>query len=458
MLAPLTFDEALGILRSHVDPAWLEAHMATPDGYAEIAAIVDLFVELDTRDAIDASALFVRPWGRQVAAPASGATKATTTIAITKTRATPSPITIPAGTKVETPDGHVFTLDNPLSWGKGEAGVAKSTTATALVSGHMGAIPQGEITAFVPIANGLSGVGTDVSVPFVTGGKALRLTTDLTKPHPFKSFVAGLYVQILDVTDSTKSAFVGTLWQAAHVNGSSSSPFTAGAPENAYLWAPVVINSDATYNAVPTGSYGYTWVARDWAELGFAVTNTTAVVDGVPGFLDEIANARGRPRLVGEGDDSVRARLLRAPEPPTSTALLHKAVVALAPYNATRHDVTIYEIGIGAPSSVDPLAANCPIAMGFIGDLHVGDNTDAFTPDAVASADANYNATTPFVNPGFSCACPPYPFVVIVRWDPPAGMPSDQQSAANGALWKAENDGRQPGCFLQLYNTSQWGF
>lgn len=458
MIGPISFNEMFGVFRSRVDRKWLDEYMSTPDGAAQVNALVEIFVAQDAESAKTWASYLVRPFSRQSGAPASGATKATTTLAITKKRASPVPLTMPAGTLVQTPDGHVFETAAALTWGALDTS-SKAVGGTATIPGRYGIIPPGNVTVFTPVANGITGAGTAIDLVGVGGGlAALRITTDTTKPNPFRPALVGLYLQVLDVASTAAQGDVGRLVQIGSVTNSATSPGATPGTEDEYAWSAVVANVvGGVYSAWYTGTFGFTWLVLDWDALGFEVTNTTEVVDGTAGMLDALAAARGRARLLGEGDDSVRGRLLRRPEPPSPIGCLRKQIVALAPYAASRHDIKIYEMGAAPPNASDPYAENFPGAMGFLGDLHCGDMSDPATPDGMAAAAPGYGALSPFVNPGLSLASNLRP-IGICRWDVPVGLPSAEAAAAQGTQYVAAKNAVQPGVLIRIYDTRQWGY
>lgn len=462
MKAPLTFEEALDLVRSRVERAWLEEVLADPDGRALVHIMADIAVALDAKDAADASSLFVVPSSGQVAPPASGPERATTTLAVSlrKQFKSSAPLLMPAGTRVQTPDGHTYTLDLALSFKVGEVGVAKSVAATALLPGHPGVIPAGEITEFSPVANGISGIGTKIELVTISGStKALRFKTDTAIPHPFKSEMIGMLLEVVSVEDVTKAGDVGRVVGLVGMNPGGAAPGDPASPENAYAWTlPVNTTTDSRYSVWATGTFGYEWRIADWSEY-FDVTNTSAVVGGRDDVLGELAVASGRPRQAGEEDEQIRARLSMAPVAPSPLGLLRKAITTLVPFGFGRLDVRVYEMSEPGPWSLDPYAYNFPAAMGFIGEMTCTDTATPDTPDGVASQSPVYATLSPFFNPGLSLIEPGTArWVVVVRWDAPAGMSSDRVATIRRLLFAACKAAKQPGLIVQLYYLPEWSF
>jgi hypothetical protein len=465
VIEALTPDGALAILRSRVDGAWLDQVLATPDGQALIFGLLDIFVAVDAKDAQDASSLFAQPHSRQVAPPASGAEFATTTLAVTLRRWPKSavPIVLAAGARAQTRDGHVYALDRPLTFTAGDLGRPKTMTATAVVAGHPGVIPPGQITSWVPVAKGVTGAGLSILVaPSIGQPRALKLTTDLTQPHAFHGAHVGMYACITGVEDTAALSNVGRVLQVASVNTSSTNPAAAADPgdENSVAWGrSVTTTSDARYSGWHLGTFGYTWQILDWDELGLSVTNPEPVVGGRDAILDELASARGRGRLAGEDDEQVRARLARAPEYPSPLGLLRKALVVLGAWGYGRHDVRVYELGQCAPDDVDLYAENFPSAAGFISDLHTTDMDSPLTPDGMCNVGPDYAPLATFVNPGLALVQTAVRrFDVVVSWDFPSSLPSDTVAQIRRLLYCACKAATAPGTLVEFYETSQWGY
>lgn len=461
MIASLTFDGALDLVAGRVDQAWLDELRSTPDGEALLGLLIDLFVAIDGEDAARASSLFVVPHSAQVAPPGSGAQYASITLGVTLRRSlkTTRAITLPAGSPVETPDGHAFLTDATLTWGVGEVGVAKFTTATAVLPGRL-QVPPGEVRAFKPVVEGLSGEG--LSVALLPGGgtqpKALRLRTDTDVPHAFRPELVGRYLELTGLGTGGE-ANEGRVLQISATNDGSSQA-AAGATENEYAWgSPTDTTVDAWMAPWAVGTFAFTWRAVEWGEV-FSVVNTAAATGGGDAILDETAQGRGRPRQTDEDDEQLRSRLARTNNPPTPLGALRAAITALVPWGFGRPDVRIYELGEpAADADVDPYAANFPASLGFISDLHCTDMSTPETPDGMANQDPSYATLSPFFNPGLALIEPGAArWVVVVRWEPPGSMPSDTVATVRRLLFSALKNAKPGGCIVQLYFPEQWSY
>lgn len=464
-----TVDDLLALLRTRVDRAWLEAFIGTPDGEAWLLGLLDMWAAVDSRDGDALAGFALSAHSRQIGDPASGARTAAVTLRVRRVVNDGRPRVLPAGTKVWTrPDGHVFKTDADVTFGAAEVGVWKSVTASAGVDGWVGVIPECEIVDFVPVAQGLSGVGLAMAItqtaPPSAQPNALQFRCDLTVPHPFKAELAAsrLYVEIVSVSTPLANGNLGRQLQIERVT-SGATYASATAPENEYAWGESVdTTTDARYAAWYTAAHTFVWAARDWNELGFEVESTTAVSGGREGILDELAKQRGRARLAGESDEAVRARLEREPQGPTPLGVLRKAINVLNGYGFSRHDVRVYELGATAPDAVDPYAENFPAAGGFIADMHCADMSTPETPDGMASASPTYSVLSPFYNPGLAFALyadhgvPPRG--LLVRWTPPGGMAVDDANTVRRLLVSSAKRAVAPGTFVGIYEPTLWGY
>lgn len=459
MTAPLTSSDALALLSGRVEQAWLDELRSTPDGEALLQLALDALVAVDEGDAERASQLWLVPHSQQAGPPASGPTYATLTLRVTlrRTLKTSRPITLPAGTAVQTPDGHTFLTDSALTWGLGEVGVSKTVTATAALPGRL-QIPPGELRAFAPVTEGLSGVGTAVGLLPVLAAqpKRLRLTTNTAIPHAFRSVLVGSYVEI---SGCSVSANEGRALRIDAVNSAGIVDTAPLAGDNTYAWGEA---SDTTVDFWMTpwalGAQSFAWRAVPWAEL-FAVENTTAASGGSLALLDELATSVRRPRQTAEGDELLRARLASRSEPPSPLGLLRAAVRTLVGWGFGRLDVRVYELGEPAPDAGDLYAFNFPAALGFVSDLHCTDMPSPETPDGMVSVDPNYAPLSPFFNPGLALLEPGAArWLVVVRWDPPGSMAGGAVATVRRLLFAALQAAKQGGCVVQLYFPEQWSF
>lgn len=460
MTAPLTSSDALALLSGRVEQAWLDELRSTPDGDALLQLALDALITVDQGDAERASQLWLVPHSRQADDPASGPSYATLTLAVTlrRTLKTTRPITLPAGAAVQTPDGHTFLTDSALSWGVGEVGVSKTVTATAVLPGRL-QIPPGELTAFSPVTEGLSGVGTAVNqIPVLSvQPKRLRLTTDTAIPHAFRTSMVGSYVEL---SSCEESANEGRALRIDAVNSSAGFAETDPLPgDNTYAWGEASdTTADFWMSPWALGAQAFSWRAVPWGEL-FAVANTTAASGGSLGLLDELATSVRRPRQTDEGDELLRARLASRGEPPTPLGLLRAAIRTLVAWGFGRLDVRVYELGEPAPDSVDPYAFNFPAALGFISDLHCTDMSTPETPDGMASQDPDYATLSPFFNPGLALLEPGAArWVVVIRWEPPGSMAAESVATLRRILFAALKAAKQGGCIVQLYFPEQWSY
>lgn len=452
MIPPATAEELLEIVRARVPRAWIYQCLSTPDGAATLMMVADMFAELDARDARRMSALFVAPHSMQVDEPASGAVAAATTLAIVRRRAG-AELSLTPGTRCQTRDGHVFRTLTRLTFGAHELDVEKTVEAVAVVPGDFAVIPPNEITQFTPVANGLTGAGTEILNVAVGGAFSLRLTTDVTKPHPWRDTIAGLPIEFLSAS-GVLAPNVGMQAQIAKV---TTGPAHADPPdtETAYAWTPL---TDQAYPTLAMGAAPFVWAARDWNEVGFEVRNVTRATPGRDATIDALAEARGRPRRPGEGDESVRTRLRRKPLSPSARGILEQVVIAIAPFGFGRHDVRIYELGIVPVGDTSALAENYQPAGGWLWSKTCYGMATPHTPDAMAARGVSGATLSIYVNPGFVGWEGISPWVIVVRVTLPGGFDADVAAQIRLATSEAFQAARQRGAVAFLYNVVQWSY
>lgn len=458
MISALTTDGALELLGKRVDKEWLNEALSTPDGEAIVMGLVDLFCQLDAKNAKEASSLRVRPSPGLAGDPASGAQYATLSVTITRRRSGRNH-TIPAGTAVVTNSGHRFELDEDVTFGGGELNLPRTVTATATFAGWPGFIPERTEMAFVDVAKGISGLGTALQVlPGIGQPRALKITTDSTKPHLFGSKLIGMYLEIT-ACDSAASN-VGLQIQIGNVNDGSAQDADA-LVESEYAWSyEFNTTTDAEFTPwTAPGAIDFEWAVRDWSEMGYEVYASTEVSGGRLPILDELAKDRGRPRRLNEEDDALRTRLLRAPMPPSPLRILRTALIALSPWAVRRDQIQIYELGEPAPEAADPYAVNFPAACGFISDLHCSDTTTPITPDTMAERAPDGTTYSPVRNPGLMLTCQRSSRrTVIVRCDALDSFSADDAAAAKRALFAMAQKAKSQGTWLLIYYPPQWSY
>jgi hypothetical protein len=447
MTAPLTFDEALAIFRSEVDPAWYAALVSTPDGEATLAAALEVIVEADRRGETDAGALLVDE--------ATRASFARATVFVRRTRAGER-LKVPAGTFVESADGVRFLLDDDLDLAEGAVDVPVDTTVVADRPGDVGFFPPGSIDRFSPLLETLSGAGLSISI--VTDGafRRVKLTTDGTQPSPFRQSMIGLYVTIAD-DDGSHAANVGRLVLVAAVNDGSS-PGAAGGLEDVAAWSAAFEPTAPQVSHWATGSYAFTWRVVSWVELGLTVENLTPATLGTSPSLDGLGLDRGMPAWPFESAESLRRRLRLEPQGPTPLGLLRKALQVLAFFGLDLRDLEIYEEGaLAADPSVDRYAPNFPPYAGFFADLHHADMPSPVTLPIMVTH-GPYGVTRPAVaNPGLALPFDGREARIVVRWDE-TGVPELSARPIRKLLLEVLRKAKPPGVAVELYRSTQHGY
>jgi hypothetical protein len=422
----LTLEQARALFAAEVDDAWLAGLTSTPDGRALLDAALAVLVEADRRDEADAASLLL--------SGATRASKATAQVAIRRTR--PGPVLkVPAGTRVQSPDGVRFLLDDDMPFGEGEVGVWKDTTAVAELAGHVGVFPAGSITQFSPALGGLSGAGTELAIAIGSGVRFVKLLTDASVPHPFRATMAGLYVEIVS---SAQAQNVGRLVQIATVNDGSAqtAPVT---PEGAGAFSPPYAVGAGETLGFATGAHAYEWAVRQWGELGLEVTSTGDATLGAAPSLESLALDRGIEPGASEPEAALRARLSLAPP-------------ALP-------DLEIYEPYATQPdAAIDAYAAHFPAWGGFLANVHVASMPMTHTPQPMAERRPGGVTVAGAMNPGLAVPLSPVEARVLVRWLND-GTPDEASSRpVRLALLKAALAAKAPGVRVLLYQPQQHGY
>lgn len=458
MIKPLTEDQALEIIRANIGQKELAALLSTEDGQALVYGLIAMFLAYDSRDADKASALALRESFVLPASPATKAIASQTTLKITRHRAGATHI-IGKGTLVQSSDGHIYATDADLTFGKHEL-VEKTVTATSIFAGYGGILPAGTINEFVRVQKGISGSGTkiDKMTPY-TNQTSIRFKTDTSVPYAFRSSMIGFYLEITDAPAAP--SYVGKQARIASVNdGSSISAATQ--PEAEYAWSDTFPSNQANdLSSISNYSNAYSWIVRDWQDLGYSVTNITDATSGRDGYLDEFAVVYGTPRRLNEDDASLRARLTQDIGALDPISLVRTALTIIAPYGGKRQDIQIYECGFEAANpQYDPYYINFPAALGFISDLHCTDMSSPLTPDFMykyAPDTYAYNANAK--NPGFVGFWQNgVQRFVVLRCDFLDTLSTSLANQLRVILYKACKAVCGPGVAFYLYKPLQWGY
>ncbi|HEU4411195.1 MAG TPA: hypothetical protein VFS43_38435 [Polyangiaceae bacterium] len=446
MTPALTPDQARALFAAEVDGAWLARLTSTPDGRALLDAALAILVEADRRDAADAASLLL--------AGARRASKASAPFALRRTRPGPA-LRVPAGTRVQSPDGVAFALDADVAFAEGEVGVWKDTTGSAELPGHVGTFPAGSIDRFAPALPGLSGEGTSLVVAFGAGVRFVRLLTNLAVPHPFRATMKGLYVEIV-ASDEPRN--VGRLVQIGAVNNGAS-PTAPEAPEGAGAFSPAYpVGAAETLNWT-SGVHAYEWRVRQWAELGLEVKNTADATLGQGPSLEALALDRGIEPGEAEPEAALRARLALGPQAPSPLGLLRKLVQALAASSGDLPDLQVYEPYATAPDpAVDPFAQTFPAWGGFLAGMHCAGMPMTSTPQAMAERRAGGVTVPGAKNPGLSIPGARVEARVLVRWLLDGAAGESASRPVRVALWRAAQAAKAPGVRVVLYHPPQHGY
>lgn len=447
MRAALTLDEARAIFAGEVDAAWLSAMRETPEGRALIDAALDVLVEADRQDAASAANLSYETAPR--------AARASANLLLRRTR-TGEPLRVPGGTFVQSADGVRFVVDDDVTLPEGDTATFFDTTCTAEFAGDIGVFPAGTIEAFAPLLETLSGQGTKIDVVPDGGLFRVRLTTDVTQPHPFRQDMRGLYVQIVD-DDGGHPSNIGRIMQVDVVNGGAG-PEVPGATEDAAAWSRPFAAGHREVSGWDTDEYPFTWRVLQWFDLGIVVANPSSATIGTPPALEGLAILRGIEAGEFESRTELRRRMRLAPQGPTPLGLLRRVLEAAIAFGQDVTKFRIYEQGALEPDpTIDRYAANFPGWGGFLADIHVSDMDTPETPD-IFTAEGPYGVSTPGAeNPGLGLPFDGTERRVVVRWDEGA-ISEPTTHPIRLAILAAAEKARPPGVAVELYQSQQHGY
>lgn len=394
LAGPVTRAQALAIARANIDRAEFDLLTSSPDGLALAYMLADIVADQSARMDRSLSARHLRARRSDVNPIAGGAVAAVAPVSSSRSRLN-FPISIPAGSRVATPDGHEFALDAALDFAAGSAGPA-TTNATAVVPGYASTCLAGSIDRSVPVANGASGDLATVNA-FPAYAILHREAGDRFLPT-----FQGLLVEFVDGTNAGALARIVSWLSADEVQ------IVAVTPDP--------LSSELT---------SATWAIRDWSELGVSISQPGDSSQGVDGELDGLALDVGRYRQESETDASLRAALLYLPDVVTVRAVLracNRVVGSLGP-------VVMYEAGTCASEAV--AAAGLYPAPGPVCDLSPCDvgPEDTFSPGAL----------TPASTPAGLSALLPERFFLLKWAGPGAGDPGGHPSESTGL--EVDDDG-----------------
>lgn len=316
---PLTRDEAIAIVRAACSPEDLRKLRATPDGEAMFLAFIDPFVELSRKLDRSITARHIIARKSDVYPPAASATRATASVAIKRSKVGTA-ITLPSRSRacrVITEEGHRYELQLATTFEAGHAG-PKSVTVEAVVAGYASTVIAQRIVAFEKTAHGAS--ADKATVTIVSGLTYLSRTVAGDR---FFEEMVGLYVEFTAGSNFGKLARIAAVIDPAEGTV-----------------AQVV--GDGLVAEIATA----TWIAREWAELGFTVAQSADSTQGTDDELHGLARERGLEPQADATDDALRGAIMSLADTVSPAALVRLANRTLGDYGP----VMFYE---GATSAVE---------------------------------------------------------------------------------------------------------
>lgn len=196
---PQTAEELFAILRTAVDPLYLQAFLVEGGG-SGLEAFEQICEQLARASlAIDRTtqALYILPWSGQSNPPSAGASLATVELTLMRTKRTEFPLTIRAGEVqfeeiatdfgpgggIEVPTGRRFTLAHDFTFLPGERGpVTVPAISTRPGFGYTNVMP-GSIRRIVQPGTGLGNGGATVAVGAVTARLIFTPFPDVVGPQ-----------------------------------------------------------------------------------------------------------------------------------------------------------------------------------------------------------------------------------------------------------------------------------
>ena len=161
----------------------------------------------------------------------------------------------------------------------------------------------------------------------------------------------------------------------------------------------VSLEGDGLVAEIATAS----WVLREWADLGFVVSQPDNASQAVDDALDELADEVDRRRQAGESDDELRTALLTIQDTVSIGAIIRACNRALGRYGT----ILVYETGTPAFEAEPTIGLEaCPGVVAGLSPCGV-------SPDALAAPAAGAPVSPPA---GLTAVMPLYRFFVL-RWD-----------------------------------------
>lgn len=274
---------------SLVDPSYADPIKNAGDGrgFDPIAANATIFSRVEVESQLHTQAYYLRRFSWQTSAPAAGEAKARTEVLVFRAAPALGDITLPLGTVYEAVQQGThgqeivigeFIQDAAVTVSDGSQGPI-SAAVSANLPGFWGNVPDGSIVRFKALG------GASVPAGVITTSMLTRISpTNSADADVFLPTYVGRYVRVLGLP---------TLPSPRRVVGYGSGTITIDPPlPGSAVGASVQVE------------------VEEWDELGLTVSQPSAAIGGVSGYLDAIARDRNTGRQPAEGDEALRSRLV----------------------------------------------------------------------------------------------------------------------------------------------------
>lgn len=401
---PLTREELMLLWASVTDDEYNQPLIEKEDSNIEaIEQAAEQFARVSQQIDNNTQAMFILPWSGQTAPPSQGAAPARTTLTVTRTGNFDIPLVFVkddliiqhrlndfgVNGSVDITTNRLYAVEFTTALGPGEAGpieleivslnegpgyneATPDTLKTILQPGvgfqnngatvinQLGATNRVVATIFpdVPITGHIGQyllfteganigqlrriVGIENPDPSIPHGGIFNVSAEAIVKVALVAGIFSLGERVLQPLSGAEGVFLSLSNERMVItrtngtfNGSDPLEGEFGATANA-------VSKEQDENLITeVGTAG--WKIVSWTDdLKVNITNEEQPTGGVCGFLDELGNERGLPRLIGEGDDEYRRRIAVPADVVSPAAVIRAGNKIVEPYDES---VCLREVG-----------------------------------------------------------------------------------------------------------------
>lgn len=482
---PLTREELMTLWQSVTDSEYHKPLLEKDDSNVEIIEqMAEQFSRVSQSVDVNTQGMFILPWSGQTAPPASGESNARVTLQLTRTSnfdvalfLQPGEVIIQhrlndysADGPVETTTNRLYTVETGTALGPGQAGpIDLPVIALRPGAGYNFPTPDTLRTILQPgvgfnnfgatVVNGTGSTNRVIAttfpdVPitehigqyllFTAGANAgqYRRIVGIENPDPSVPHggVFNLAAEVIFSVSGTTGTFtVGervsqpasgaygqfiSLYNGQLVLLKNAGTFTATDPLVGELGGTATPTSKRQVEDLVPETSGASWRVVSWGvDLGVGITNLEQPTGGRCGFLDELGNERGLPRLPGEDDDAYRQRIAQPADVVTPGAVIRAGNSVVEPFG---EEVCLREVGRplfqgmfydGGPNQA-PFAFDLDLV-----EMTVADGSGFIPGEAVSSVDVNGIITAGNAQHGYTLNSDARPFRGVVNTRGPGFQP-----------------------------------